>query len=128
MPRGSGPPFLGHDVGFLTLGPKLDPLLDPTFLCCHIMLYNAVCIVCRRLKPMSRLTPSRDQRYATLDHDRQEYTIITIPRVISKHRRHLKGEKQMQVLADILGNAMYRSSIFIRNIRNIVSVHGFIFA
>ena len=28
--RGSGPPFLlGHDVGFLTLGPKLDPLLDP---------------------------------------------------------------------------------------------------
>ena len=30
--RGSGPPFLGHDVGFLTLGPKLDPLLDPPFL------------------------------------------------------------------------------------------------
>ena len=27
--RGSGPPLLGHDVGFLTLGPKLDPLLDP---------------------------------------------------------------------------------------------------
>ena len=28
--RGSGPPPpLGHDVGFLTLGPKLDPLLDP---------------------------------------------------------------------------------------------------
>ena len=26
---GSGPPLLGHDVGFLTLGPKLDPLLDP---------------------------------------------------------------------------------------------------
>ena len=23
------PPFLAHDVGFLTLGPKLDPLLDP---------------------------------------------------------------------------------------------------
>ena len=23
------PPLLGHDVGFLTLGPKLDPLLDP---------------------------------------------------------------------------------------------------
>ena len=23
--RGSGPPLLGHDVGFLTLGPKLDP-------------------------------------------------------------------------------------------------------
>ena len=22
---GSGPPLLGHDVGFLTLGPKLDP-------------------------------------------------------------------------------------------------------
>ena len=32
-PGGAGcpdpPPFLGHDVGFLTLGPKLDPLLDP---------------------------------------------------------------------------------------------------
>ena len=27
--RGSAPPLLGHDVGFLTLGPKLDPLLDP---------------------------------------------------------------------------------------------------
>ena len=28
--RGSGPPpLLGHDVGFLTLGPKLDPLLTP---------------------------------------------------------------------------------------------------
>ena len=27
--RGSGPPLLGHDVGFLTLGPKLGPLLDP---------------------------------------------------------------------------------------------------
>ena len=25
MSRGSGPPLLGHDVGFLTLGPKLDP-------------------------------------------------------------------------------------------------------
>ena len=25
--RGSGPPLLGHDVGFLTLGPKLDPPL-----------------------------------------------------------------------------------------------------
>ena len=23
--RGSGPPLLGHDVGFLTLGPKLNP-------------------------------------------------------------------------------------------------------
>ena len=23
--RGSGPPLLGHDVGFLTLGPKLEP-------------------------------------------------------------------------------------------------------
>ena len=32
--QGSGPPpLLGHDVGFLTLGPKLDPLLDPTFFC-----------------------------------------------------------------------------------------------
>ena len=31
--RGSGPPLLGHDVaivGFLTLGPKLDP---PFFAC-----------------------------------------------------------------------------------------------
>ena len=28
--RGSGPPLLGHDVGFLTLGPKLDP--PPFFL------------------------------------------------------------------------------------------------
>ena len=27
---GSGPPLLGHDVGFLTLGPKLDP---PFFAC-----------------------------------------------------------------------------------------------
>ena len=27
--RGSGPPLLGHDVGFLTLGSKLDP---PPFL------------------------------------------------------------------------------------------------
>ena len=27
--RGSGPPFLAHDVGFLTLDPKLDPLLPP---------------------------------------------------------------------------------------------------
>ena len=25
--RGSGHPLLGHDVGFLTLGPKLDPAL-----------------------------------------------------------------------------------------------------
>ena len=24
-------PFLGHDIGFLTLDPKLDPLLDPLF-------------------------------------------------------------------------------------------------
>ena len=30
---GSGPPLLGHDVGFLTLGPKLGPLLDPPFFC-----------------------------------------------------------------------------------------------
>ena len=30
---GSGPPFLAHDVGFLTLGPKLDTLLAPIFLC-----------------------------------------------------------------------------------------------
>ena len=28
--RGSGPPLLGHDVGFLTLGPKLGP---PFFAC-----------------------------------------------------------------------------------------------
>ena len=28
-PGGPDPPLLGHDVGFLTLGPKLDPLLDP---------------------------------------------------------------------------------------------------
>ena len=27
--RGSAPPFLAHVVGFLTLGLKLDPLLDP---------------------------------------------------------------------------------------------------
>ena len=26
------PPFLAHIVGFLTLGLKLDPLLDPLFL------------------------------------------------------------------------------------------------
>ena len=26
---GPPPPLLGHDVGFLTLGPKLDPRLDP---------------------------------------------------------------------------------------------------
>ena len=30
--RGSGPPFLAHVVGCLTLGPKLDTLLDPLFL------------------------------------------------------------------------------------------------
>ena len=24
-PGGPDPPLLGHDVGFLTLGPKLDP-------------------------------------------------------------------------------------------------------
>ena len=30
--RGSGPPLLCHDVGFLTLGPKLDPRLAPPFL------------------------------------------------------------------------------------------------
>ena len=29
--RGAGPPFLDHDIGILTLGPKLDPLLDPPF-------------------------------------------------------------------------------------------------
>ena len=29
--RGSGPPLLCHDVGFLTLGPKLDPHLAPLF-------------------------------------------------------------------------------------------------
>ena len=28
-PSPPGPPLLGHDVGFLTLGPKLDPLLNP---------------------------------------------------------------------------------------------------
>ena len=28
-PEGPDPPFWGHDIGFLTLGPKLDPLLDP---------------------------------------------------------------------------------------------------
>ena len=28
-PGGPDPPFLTHDVGFLTLGPKFDPLLDP---------------------------------------------------------------------------------------------------
>ena len=33
--RGSGPPFLTHVVGFLTLGPKLDPLLDPLFFACR---------------------------------------------------------------------------------------------
>ena len=26
------PPSMPHDVGFITLGPKLDPLLDPSFL------------------------------------------------------------------------------------------------
>ena len=30
--QGVRTPLLGHDVGFLTLGPKLDPLLDPLFL------------------------------------------------------------------------------------------------
>ena len=29
--QGVRTPLLGHDVGFLTLGPKLDPLLDPPF-------------------------------------------------------------------------------------------------
>ena len=29
--QGAGPPFLAHVVGFLMLGPKLDPLLDPPF-------------------------------------------------------------------------------------------------
>ena len=32
---GADPPLLGHDVGFLTLGPKLDPLLDPPFFACR---------------------------------------------------------------------------------------------
>ena len=31
--RGSGPPLLCHDVGFLTLGPKLDP--PPFFFACR---------------------------------------------------------------------------------------------
>ena len=31
-PGGPDLPFLAHDVGFLTLGPKLDPFLDPPFL------------------------------------------------------------------------------------------------
>ena len=31
--RGSGPPPLGHDVGFLTLGPKLDT--PPPFFACR---------------------------------------------------------------------------------------------
>ena len=30
-PGGPDPPFLCHDVGFLTLGPKWGPLLDPLF-------------------------------------------------------------------------------------------------
>ena len=30
-PGDPGPPCLGHYVGFLTLGPKLDPHLDPHF-------------------------------------------------------------------------------------------------
>ena len=29
--EGSAPPFFAHVVGFLTLGLKLDPLLDPPF-------------------------------------------------------------------------------------------------
>ena len=34
--RGSGPPFLGHDIGFLTLGPKLDPSwTPPPFFACR---------------------------------------------------------------------------------------------
>ena len=32
---GQGPPFLDHVVGFLTLGLKLDPLLDPPFFACR---------------------------------------------------------------------------------------------
>ena len=34
-PGGPYPPLLGHDVGFLTLGPKLDPLLDPPLFACR---------------------------------------------------------------------------------------------
>ena len=30
--RRSGLPLFDHDIGFLTLRPKLDPLLDPPFL------------------------------------------------------------------------------------------------
>ena len=33
--QGVRPPLLGHDVGFLTLGPKLDPLLDPPPFACR---------------------------------------------------------------------------------------------
>ena len=33
--RGPGPPFLAHVVSVLTLGPKLDPLLDPPFFACR---------------------------------------------------------------------------------------------
>ena len=29
---GPDPHFCGHNIGILTLGPKLDPLLDPLFL------------------------------------------------------------------------------------------------
>ena len=32
-PGGPAPPPLGHDVGFLTLDPKLDPLLAPPPFC-----------------------------------------------------------------------------------------------
>ena len=32
-PGGLPPPFLCHDVGFWTLGPKLDPRLPPPFAC-----------------------------------------------------------------------------------------------
>ena len=40
---GPEPPFLAHDVGFLTLGPKLEPFLGPP-----------VCFACR---PRSKMDP-----------------------------------------------------------------------
>ena len=33
--QGVWPPLLFHDVGFLTLAPKLDPRLDPPFFACR---------------------------------------------------------------------------------------------
>ena len=33
--QGVRTPLLGHDVGFLTLGPKLGPLLNPPFFACR---------------------------------------------------------------------------------------------